>query len=293
MRARTDGRGRAARRAGHQPVGHPGLARPGRVPGQPRGPPGRRARRGARRSAPGGRSTATTSTTRSTAWWSRSTTSPCSARSGPRRGPRAGPSPTSSRPRSARPRCSTSRSRSGGPGKATPFAVLEPVFVGGSTVGLATLHNEDQVRLKDVRPGRHRHRAQGRRRDPRGRRPAPGEGPPAQAGRGRSRRHAPCAPAPLVRLEGESDTFCTNLDCPGQRVQRIAHFASRSAMDIEGLGEQRVQLLVDHGLLVDVADLYSFTAGDLRRARGVRRAVDGQPAGRHRRVAGSGRSAGC
>jgi DNA ligase (NAD+) len=62
----------------------------------------------------------------------------------------------------------------------------------------------------------------------------------------------------LVRLEGESDTFCTNLDCPGQRVQRIAHFASRSAMDIEGLGEQRVQLLVDHGLLVDVADLSSF-----------------------------------
>jgi DNA ligase (NAD+) len=64
-----------------------------------------------------------------------------------------------------------------------------------------------------------------------------------------------------VRLEGESDTFCTNLDCPGQRVQRIAHFASRSAMDIEGLGEQRVQLLVDHGLLVDVADLYTFTPG--------------------------------
>ena len=68
----------------------------------------------------------------------------------------------------------------------------------------------------------------------------------------------PVCAAPLVRLEGESDTFCTNLDCAGQRVQRIAHFASRSAMDIEGLGEQRVQLLVDHGLLVDVADLYSF-----------------------------------
>jgi DNA ligase (NAD+) len=64
----------------------------------------------------------------------------------------------------------------------------------------------------------------------------------------------------LVRLPGESDTFCTNLDCPGQRVQRIAHFASRSAMDIEGLGEQRVQLFIDQGLLKDVADLYSFTA---------------------------------
>ncbi len=143
-------------------------------------------------------------------------------------------------------------------GKATPYAVLEPVFVGGSTVGLATLHNEDQVRLKDVRPG-----------DTVIVRKA-GDvipevvGPLRVAG---TRRKPPwtfptvcpeCA-GPLVRLEGESDTFCTNLDCPGQRVQRIAHFASRSAMDIEGLGEQRVQLLVDHGLLVDVADLYAFT----------------------------------
>ena len=68
----------------------------------------------------------------------------------------------------------------------------------------------------------------------------------------------PSCGAPLVRLPGESDTFCTNLDCPQQRVQRIAHFASRSAMDIEGLGEQRVQLFIDQGLLNDVADLYWF-----------------------------------
>ena len=143
-------------------------------------------------------------------------------------------------------------------GKATPFAVLEPVFVGGSTVGLATLHNEDQVRLKDVRPG-----------DTVIVRKA-GDVIPEVVGplrvTGRRRRRSwtfptacPVCAGPLVRLEGESDTFCTNLDCPGQRVQRIAHFASRSAMDIEGLGEQRVQLLVDHGLLVDVADLYGFT----------------------------------
>ena len=143
-------------------------------------------------------------------------------------------------------------------GKATPFAVLEPVFVGGSTVGLATLHNEDQVRVKDVRPG-----------DTVIVRKA-GDvipevvGPVRMAGTRRKPvwkfpTHCPECGSPLVRLEGESDTFCTNLDCPGQRVQRIAHFASRSAMDIEGLGEQRVQLLVDHGLLVDVADLYGFT----------------------------------
>ena len=144
-------------------------------------------------------------------------------------------------------------------GKATPFAVLEPVFVGGSTVSLATLHNEDQVRAKDVRPG-----------DTVVVRKAgdvipevvgPVLSPTKQRRRPRWKFPTVCPScgAPLVRLPGESDTFCTNLDCPQQRVQRIAHFASRSAMDIEGLGELRVQSLVDHGLLNDVADLYSFT----------------------------------
>lgn len=146
-------------------------------------------------------------------------------------------------------------------GKATPFAVLAPVFVGGSTVSLATLHNEDQVRSKGVRPG-----------DTVVVRKA-GDvipevvGPVLGPASGRRRRRkpwvfpsaCPSCGAPLVRLAGESDTFCTNLDCPGQRVQRIAHFASRSAMDIEGLGEQRVELLVGLGLLTDVADLYGFT----------------------------------
>ncbi|MGD0312713.1 MAG: NAD-dependent DNA ligase LigA [Acidimicrobiales bacterium] len=144
-------------------------------------------------------------------------------------------------------------------GKATPFAVLEPVFVGGSTVSLATLHNEDQVQAKDVRPGDTvvvrkagdvipevvgPVLVKGKRRKPRWKFPSA----------------CPSCGAPLVRLPGESDTFCTNLDCPGQRVQRIAHFASRSGMDIEGLGEQRVQLFVDRGVLNDVADLYSFTS---------------------------------
>jgi DNA ligase (NAD+) len=143
-------------------------------------------------------------------------------------------------------------------GKATPFAVLEPVFVGGSTVSLATLHNEDQVRAKDVRPGDTVTvrkagdvipevlgpvLVDGRRRRPKWKFPAV----------------CPRCGAPLQRLPEEKDTFCTNLDCPGQRVQRIAHFASRSAMDIEGLGEQRVQLFCDLGLLNDVADLYGFT----------------------------------
>ncbi|MGA3149700.1 MAG: NAD-dependent DNA ligase LigA, partial [Acidimicrobiales bacterium] len=145
-------------------------------------------------------------------------------------------------------------------GKATPFAVLEPVFVGGSTVSLATLHNEDQVRTKDVRPGDTVVVRKAGDVIPEVVGPVLG----ASAGRRKPRWKfptvCPSCGAPLERLPGESDTFCTNLDCPGQRVQRIAHFASRSAMDIEGLGEQRVQLFIDQGLLNDVADLYSFTA---------------------------------
>jgi DNA ligase (NAD+) len=147
-------------------------------------------------------------------------------------------------------------------GRATPFAVLEPVFVGGSTVGLATLHNEDQVRLKDVRPG-----------DTVVVRKAGDVIPevvgPVLSSRKRAARHwhfpvkCPSCGEPLVRLPGESDTFCTNLECPAQRVQRIVHFASRGAMDIEGLGEKRVIQLVEAGLVSDVGDIYSLEATSL------------------------------
>ena len=135
-------------------------------------------------------------------------------------------------------------------GRATPFARLEPVFVGGSTVGLATLHNEDQVAVKDVRPG-----------DLVIVRKAGDVIPevvgPVQDGPGAPKRRkpkwkfptsCPSCGAPLVRLAGESDTYCTNIDCPAQRVQRIAHFGRARAMDIEGLGEERVLQLVGAGL---------------------------------------------
>ncbi|HEY1634650.1 MAG TPA: NAD-dependent DNA ligase LigA [Acidimicrobiales bacterium] len=152
-------------------------------------------------------------------------------------------------------------------GKATPFAKLEPVVVGGSTVGLATLHNEDQVALKDVRPG-----------DTVMVRKA-GDVIPEVVGpvlslrpkRLRAWRFPDTCPAcgrPLSRLEGESDTFCTNAECPAQRVQRIAHFGSRSGMDIEGLGEQRVTLFVELGLLEDAGDIYSLTAEPLLELEG-------------------------
>jgi DNA ligase (NAD+) len=147
-------------------------------------------------------------------------------------------------------------------GKATPFAMLEPVRVSGSTVQLATLHNEDQVRVKDVRPG-----------DTVIVRKA-GDVIPEVVGPVLSKRRrglrkwtfpdtCPVCGTGLVRLPGESDTFCTNVDCPGQRDQRIGHFASRGAMDIEGLGEKTVMLLASKGLVADVGDIYSLTYDDL------------------------------
>ncbi len=152
-------------------------------------------------------------------------------------------------------------------GKATPFAQLEPVFVGGSTVGVATLHNEDQVRAKDVRPG-----------DTVVVRKA-GDVIPEVVGPVLSKRPkglkewrfpttCPSCGGPLQRLEGESDTFCTNLDCPAQVAARIEHWGSRGAMDIEGLGEKTVYALTGHGLVRTVSDVYALTLEQLMQLEG-------------------------
>jgi DNA ligase (NAD+) len=147
-------------------------------------------------------------------------------------------------------------------GRATPFAQLEPVFVGGANVGLATLHNEDDVKRKDVRPG-----------DTVVVRRA-GDVIPEVVGPVLAKRPPRTKPwkfptacpecgQPLVRLEGEANHYCVNVDCPAQRIQRIVHWASRGALDIEGLGEERVRQFVDAGLLEDAADLYALTADKL------------------------------
>jgi DNA ligase (NAD+) len=152
-------------------------------------------------------------------------------------------------------------------GKATPFAVFDPVFVGGSTIRVATLHNQDQVRVKDVRPG-----------DTIWVRKA-GDVIPEVVGPVMASRPAglpewtfptacPVCHAPLERLEGESDTFCTNSECPAQRQGRIEHFASRGAMDIEGLGEKTVGQFIELGLLSDIADIYSLEFDRLRGIEG-------------------------
>jgi DNA ligase (NAD+) len=142
-------------------------------------------------------------------------------------------------------------------GKATPFARLDPVFVGGSTVGVATLHNEDQVRVKDVRPGDTVVVRKAGDVIPEVVGPVPGARPEGLA-EWQFPTECPSCGRPLTRLEGESDTFCTNADCPAQRAGRIEHFASRGAMDIEGLGEQRAREFTDEGLLDDVGDIYTL-----------------------------------
>ncbi|HKY16422.1 MAG TPA: NAD-dependent DNA ligase LigA [Microthrixaceae bacterium] len=160
-------------------------------------------------------------------------------------------------------------------GKVTPFAVLEPVFVGGSTVGLATLHNEDQVRLKDVRPG-----------DTVIVRKAGDVIPevvgPVLAERSKKSKPwtfpatCPCdLGSPLVRVEGESQHRCVHADCPFQRLARICHFASRGAMDIDGLGEKQVVKFIELGLLHDVADIYSLDFDVIASQRGYQqRSID-------------------
>ena len=147
-------------------------------------------------------------------------------------------------------------------GRATPFAVLEPVFVGGANVGMATLHNEDDVKRKDVRPG-----------DTVTVRRA-GDVIPEVVGPVLAKRptktkpwkfptKCPVCGEPLVRVEGEANHHCVNVDCPAQRVQRLVHWAGRGALDIEGLGEERVRQFVDAGLLEDAADIYALSVDKL------------------------------
>ncbi|HKB83063.1 MAG TPA: NAD-dependent DNA ligase LigA [Burkholderiales bacterium] len=141
-------------------------------------------------------------------------------------------------------------------GVLTPVARLAPVFVGGVTVTNATLHNEDEVRRKDVRIGDHVivRRA--------------GDVIPEVASVVRERRPAdarefvmpdkcPVCGSRVERLEGEAVTRCTaGLFCAAQRKQALLHFAGRRAMDIEGLGEKLVDQLVDAELVKTPADLY-------------------------------------
>lgn len=172
-------------------------------------------------------------------------------------------------------------------GRLTPVAKLEPVFVGGVTVTNATLHNEDEVRRKDVRIGDTVivRRAGDVIPEVVGvvleRRPADA-GAPFDLYTQLQGKCPECGSA-IAREEGAADWHCTGgLYCPAQRKNAILHFAGRRAMDIAGLGDKLVEQLVDGGLVRDVADLYALEIGQIaalermgeKSARNLLRAIE-------------------
>jgi DNA ligase (NAD+) len=153
-------------------------------------------------------------------------------------------------------------------GKLTPVAKLEPVFVGGTTVSNATLHNEDETRRKDVRAGDTVivRRAGDVIPEVVGvvleRRPAD-VGEPFDLYK-RLGGHCPVCGSDILREEGEADWRCTGgLFCPAQRKQAILHYAGRRAMDVEGLGDKVVEQLVDAGIVRTLPELYTLGVAKL------------------------------
>jgi DNA ligase (NAD+) len=147
-------------------------------------------------------------------------------------------------------------------GSLNPYAILEPVRVGGATVKLATLHNEDDIHRKDIRVGDTViiQRA--------------GDvipqvvGPVLSLRTGKERVYqtpdkCPVCGAPVRRLEGEAMSYCTNTACPAQAFRLLTHFVSRGAMDIEGIGESVANALLQANLVKNPGDIYDLTAEQL------------------------------
>ncbi len=161
-------------------------------------------------------------------------------------------------------------------GALTPVAELEPVSVAGSTVARATLHNLDEVHRKDVRVG-----------DTVIVRKA-GDVIPEVLGPVLSLRSpeariwempstCPSCGSPVVRDPGEVAFRCISIDCPAQALERLLHWASRGALDIDGMGEEIVSRLVESGRLSDVADYYSLSEDELAVLDMGRVNKDGEP----------------
>ncbi len=149
-------------------------------------------------------------------------------------------------------------------GKLTPVANLDPVFVSGTTVSRATLHNGDEVRRKDVREGDVVVIEKA------------GEIIPAVVEVLKDRRtgdekpfempdKCPSCGEPVVRQEGQVDVRCSNVECPVQVKRRLEHFAHKGALDIEGLGEMMVDQLVEKGLVKRIDHIYELGEEDLGR----------------------------
>ena len=147
-------------------------------------------------------------------------------------------------------------------GVLTPFAVLEPVDVGGATVTYASLHNADQIAKKDLRDGDVVQVVRA------------GDvipyvlGPVPERRTGHEKRwhmpsHCPRCDTPTQRYGDDVATYCPNVACPGRQLEGLVHFASKDAMDIDGLSYARIQQLLEAGLVHDFADLYDVTVDQL------------------------------
>lgn len=148
-------------------------------------------------------------------------------------------------------------------GAITPIARLGPVFVGGATVTNATLHNEDEIRRKDIRSGDWVVVRRAGDVIPEVVRALP-ERRPADAKAFVMPTHCPECGSAIVREAGEAVARCSGgLVCPAQRREALLHFASRHAMDIDGLGDRLVEQLIASAKVATVADLYRLTTDDL------------------------------
>ena len=150
-------------------------------------------------------------------------------------------------------------------GKVTPFASFDPVLVAGSTLQLATLHNEDQARAKDVRPGDTIIVRKAGDVIPEVVGYVPAQRPPEveQAGPWQMPADCPFCGQPIERLDGEAASYCSNIDCPNRLLESLAHYAGRGALDIDGMGYETARTLLDTGLVSNLADLYQLDADDL------------------------------
>ena len=167
-------------------------------------------------------------------------------------------------------------------GNMVPFAMLEPVHVGGVTVSNATLHNEEDIARKDIREGDQVVVMRAGDVIPQVVSPKLAwQGRPRHTRRRSPRRDAPHAAPRRSSREDSVFTICPNrAGCPGQSFQHVKHFVSRGAMDIDGLGEKQALRFLEEGLIADVADIYDSTR---RTSSGSRASARSRPATSSRR----------
>jgi DNA ligase (NAD+) len=147
-------------------------------------------------------------------------------------------------------------------GAINPFAVLDPVEIGGVVVKLATLHNEDLIMAKDLRVGDWVQVKRAGEVIPQIIAPIPDRRTGAEQ-QWRMPKRCPVCSTPLTREEDEAAIYCPNVACPGRQLEGLVHFTSRGAMDIRGLSYARIEQLVQEGLVKDPGDLYALTREQL------------------------------